>query len=81
MSVQVPIHVTQRHIDAGEQEDCINGPIALAVKEVTGLTVSVDDHFCPKTNKPRAVHRWIKRFDRKLRVRPLKFTLEVRGVA
>ena len=81
MNIQVPIHVTQEHIDTGKQESCIECPIALAVYDAIGLCVNVDPQFACSTSKPKTIRRWINRFDDGRAVRPIDFTLELRIAA
>ena len=82
MNIQIPIHVTQEHIDNGKRDSCIECPIASAVYDATGgLLVNVDAQFADRTSKPKTVRRWIGRFDDGLVVRPIDFTLELRIAA
>jgi len=83
------IKVTQEHIDSGITNSCYKCPIALAVNELvkpSGIlvgasvnTLSIRYFKNDKLNTfltPRSAQRFIKRFDRKLSVKPFNFYLK-----
>jgi hypothetical protein len=76
------VSVTKAHIKAGQQFDCQECPIALALLDATGASyVAVSTHelevgFMGRQNKvPRSCYRFIRKFDRGEKVKPFNFRL------
>lgn len=61
------IEVTEKHIKHGIKNSCENCPVALAIKEATGLEVSVGTTMAKFKYKriylPQVVREWIYIFD------------------
>jgi len=81
------IPITQKHIDEGERKSCQSGPVALAIRDATGVAFvrayPFSIHwghfgmFCPEKMKPPpAVREFMDRYDSELPVEPISFELE-----
>ena len=75
------VRVLKRHIDKGAVDNCNRCPIALAIRERSGKSVSVraydvsvgdDEYVLPET-----ASNFIFAFDSGKAVRPFKFTINV----
>jgi hypothetical protein len=75
----IKINVTREHINRGRKKDCLECPIALAVKSFApGTKVAIDKLFF-STGKslklPAKITNWIKDFDNNLKVGLISFEI------
>ena len=82
-TVKIKVRVTQDHIDLGLPELTIKHPLALAVHDVTGLVVQIDDPelFVNKTDKPQKILAFIDDIEAEQDTEPFDFKLHIGKVA
>lgn len=83
----VKISVTAEHINAGEQRDCADCPVALAIKDTLHpLSIEITDDFIhfglpggrySPVHTPENVSYFVDKFDDGQPVQPFTFTLEL----
>ena len=84
--MKVKINVTQRDIDRGEYDSCLNCPNAIAIRrhlkskyrnELKVYKHYVETNSATLADMPAIAHDWISSYDQEEKVRPFTYALDI----